>query len=255
MTDQHRMNGIKGASRAEREIIHGRWLADRDTEEIWGWQTPAGRLRANRRAALIISGAGMRSGQRILEIGCGTGLFTEMFAATGAEILAVDISAELLERARTRDLPQDRVTFAEKRFEDCDVNGPFDAVVGSSVLHHLEIDPAIQRMKALLKPGGRISFAEPNMLNPQVFLERKFHYLPVFSYTSPDETAFVRGRLARQLREAGFEEVAIQPFDWLHPSTPAPLIGVVQGVGRLFEALPLLREFSGSLYIRARLPK
>ena len=239
-------------SRAEREIIHGQWLADRDTEEIWGWETPAGRLRAKRRAELIISGAGLREGQRALEIGCGTGLFTEMFAATGAGILAVDISPELLERARARKLPPERVTFAAKRFEDCDVDGALDSIVGSSVLHHLDLDAAIRRMKLLLKPGGRISFAEPNLLNPQVFLERKFHYLPVFSYVSPDETAFVRWRLARQLSEAGFGDIAIQPFDWLHPSTPVPLIGVVKAAGRILEATPLLREFSGSLYISAR---
>jgi len=246
------MHATRGTSRAEREIIHGRWLADRETEEIWGWETPAGRLRAKRRAELIISGAKLGEGQRVLEIGCGTGLFTEMFAATGAEILAVDISPELLQRARARKLPQDRVTFAEMRFEDCDADGTFDAMIGSSVLHHLEVDAAIQRMKVLLKPGGRISFAEPNLLNPQVFLERKFHYLSVFSYTSPDETAFVRWSLARQLREAGFEDIVIRPFDWLHPSTPAPLIGAVRIVGGVLEAIPLLREFSGSVHIRAQ---
>jgi 2-polyprenyl-3-methyl-5-hydroxy-6-metoxy-1,4-benzoquinol methylase len=246
------MSGMKGASRAEREIIHGRWLADRDTEEIWGWETPAGRLRAKRRAQLIIAGAGLREGQRALEIGCGTGLFTEIFATTGAEIVALDISPELLERARARKLPQDRVTFAAKRFEDCDADVTFDALIGSSVLHHLDLDAAIRRMKVLLKPGGRISFAEPNLLNPQVYLERKFHYLPVFSYTSPDETAFVRWRLARQLREAGFQDIVIQPFDWLHPSTPEPLIGAVRSLGRVLEAVPLLREFSGSVCISAR---
>ncbi len=248
------MNAMKGTSRAQREIIHGRWLANRDTEEIWGWETPAGRLRAKRRAELIIAGASLREGQRALEIGCGTGLFTEMFAATGAKILAVDISPELLERARARKLPQDRVTFVAMRFEDCDADGAFDAMIGSSVLHHLDLDAAIRRMKVLLKPGGRISFAEPNLLNPQVFLERRFHYLPMFSYTSPDETAFVRWRLARQLREAGFEDIDIQPFDWLHPSTPEPLIGAVRSLGRVLEAAPLLREFSGSVCIRARNP-
>jgi 2-polyprenyl-3-methyl-5-hydroxy-6-metoxy-1,4-benzoquinol methylase len=246
------MSVTKGTSRAEREIIHGRWLADRDTEEIWGWETPAGRLRAKRRGELIIAGAALTAGKRALELGCGTGLFTEMFAATGAEILAVDISPELLERARARKLPSDRVTFASRRFEDCDADGTFDAMIGSSVLHHLDLGAAISRMKILLKPGGRISFAEPNLLNPQVFLERKFHYLPVFSYTSPDETAFVRWQLARQLRDAGFEDVVIQPFDWLHPSTPVPLIGAVRKLGRMLEAVPLVREFSGSVFISAR---
>src|ERR1700730_7439138 len=155
--------------RADREIKHGEWLAAHDTETVWGWGTPAGRIRARRRADLIIAGATLSPGKRVLEIGCGTGMFTEMFAATGATIIAVDISPELLTKARSRGLPPGQVTFCERRFEDCDVEGPFDSVIGSSVLHHLEIGSAIRRIKDLLKPGGKLSFAEPNMLNPQVF--------------------------------------------------------------------------------------
>ena len=258
-----RMGAIPGAKkqmasgaglRAEREIKHGEWLAARDTETVWGWGTPAGQKRAKRRAELIAAGAALSAGKRVLEIGCGTGLFTEMFAATGATIVAMDISPELLSKARARCLPARQVTFFEGRFEDCDAEGQFDAVIGSSVLHHLEIEAAIRHIKELLKPGGRMSFAEPNMLNPQVFLERKFHYLPIFSYTSPDETAFVRWRLERQLREEGFTEVTIRPFDWLHPSTPKILIKTVSAVGRFLESVPLLQEFSGSLSISAQLP-
>ena len=238
--------------RAEHEVRHGRWLAEQDTEKVWGWNTPAGRLRAQRRAQRIIEGAHVQQCCRVLEIGCGTGLFTAMFAATGAQILAVDISPELLTKARLRNLPAAQVTFLEKRFEDCEIDGPFDAVIGSSVLHHLDIDQAIERIKELLKPGGRIGFAEPNMLNPQVFLERKFHYLPMFAYTSPDETAFVRWKLAAKLRRAGFRDILIEPFDWLHPFTPKPLIGAVRAVGAFLESIPGAREFSGSLAISAQ---
>ncbi|MGD0482326.1 MAG: methyltransferase [Terracidiphilus sp.] len=238
--------------RAEHEVSHGRWLAEQDTEKVWGWNTPAGRLRAQRRAQRIIDGARVQQCGHVLEIGCGTGLFTAMFAATGAQIVAVDISPELLAKARLRNLPVAQVTFLEKRFEDCEIDGPFDAVVGSSILHHLDIDQAIERIKALLKRGGRISFAEPNMLNPQVFLERRFHYLPMFAYTSPDETAFVRWKLAEKLRKAGFHDITVVPFDWLHPFTPKPLIGAVRSIGTLLEAIPGAREFSGSLAISAQ---
>ena len=29
-------------TRAEHEVSHGRWLAEQDTEKVWGWNTPAG---------------------------------------------------------------------------------------------------------------------------------------------------------------------------------------------------------------------
>jgi SAM-dependent methyltransferase len=243
------------ATRAEREIAHGRILAQGDPESLWGWKTPAGRERARRRAGLIAQGAALAPGVLALEIGCGTGHFTEMFAATGARIVAVDISGDLLSKALSRDLPADRVRFLEKRFEECEVDGPFDAVIGSSVLHHLEIEEALAKIHGLLKPGGRMSFAEPNMLNPQVFVERKFTFLrPWLSYVSPDETAFVRWKLADALAKAGFAEVEIAPFDWLHPSTPEPLIRLTDGMGRVMERTPLVREFAGSLHIRCLRP-
>src|SRR5947209_2941817 len=79
------------ASRANHEILHGRKLAAGHAETTWGWGTPAGKQRASRRAAMIAHGARLGPGVRALEIGCGTGLFTECFALSGAEIVAVDI--------------------------------------------------------------------------------------------------------------------------------------------------------------------
>jgi len=184
-----------------------------------------------------------------LEVGCGTDNFTEIFAESGAGILAVDISRHLLEVARARNLPP-RVGFVEGRFEDLCVEGPFDAVVGSSVLHHLDVAEALDRIHGMLKPGGLIAFAEPNMLNPQIFVERKFRKL--FACVSPDETAFVRCALSRLLRGTGFENVRIIPFDWLHPALPPRLIPLALRVGRVLEKTPGLREFAGSLLISAR---
>ncbi|MDF1593422.1 MAG: hypothetical protein P1P89_18060 [Desulfobacterales bacterium] len=104
----------------------------------------------------------------------------------------------------------------------------------------------------MLKPGGVISFAEPNMLNPQVFFERKFRKF--FPYVSPDETALVRWNFQQSLLKADFRDIKIVPFDWLHPSIPEPLIGTVSLLGRVLEKTPLLREFSGSLCIKAVRP-
>ena len=238
--------------RWEREVLHGRSIAATGPELTWGWGTPAGQRRARRRADLIASAARLRPGLRVLEVGCGTGLFTEKFAAAGAHIVAIDVSPDLLAHARARNLPAERVQWVCGRLEDLRGAERFDAIIGSSVLHHLELHDALRTMHRLLKRGGAISFAEPNMLNPQVWLER--HPGPLrarFSYVSPDETAFVRWRLARDLDAHGFEGAAITPFDWLHPSTPSRAIGGVERLGRAMEAVPLAREFAGSLHIVA----
>lgn len=240
--------------RAQREIAHGEWLSGRDPEHVWGWSTPAGRVRAQRRAGLIARAAALRPGMRVLEVGCGTGLFTEAFARTGATILAVDLAEPLLARARSRGLAPERVSFLRRPFEECSALGPFDAVVGSSVLHHLDSRRTFPQIFELLRPGGRMAFAEPNMLNPQIALQKNVPWIKKRMGDSPDETAFVRWTVKRALRRAGYEEIDVRPFDWLHPMTPAVLIPVVSLVGTGVERVPLVREFAGSLLIRAVKP-
>lgn len=241
--------------RAIHEIKHSKILSQSDPELIWNWNTPAGRQRAKRRAKIITKGGQLGPGVYALEIGCGTGLFTEMFAKTGANLIAIDISPDLLNKAQARNLPPDKVLFMEKRIEDYDIDGSFDAVIGSSVLHHLDIETALIKIYSLLRPGGFMCFTEPNMLNPQVFIERKFRsLLPCLWYVSPDETALVRWKFRDLLIKTGFEKIKIIPFDWLHPTTPRPLIRLVSNIGKLLENTPILREFAGSLYVQCRRP-
>ena len=241
--------------RSENEITHGYKLVQSDPEKVWGWGTPAGQLRAIRRAEMIISGAKLKQGVRALEIGCGTGLFTVMFARTGAHLVAVDISGELLKFAHARGLPPNRVQFLEKRFEECSVDGPFDAVIGSSILHHLEIKDALFKIYSLLNPGGVMCFAEPNMLNPQILIQKNVPWIKKCFGDSPDETAFVRWSFRSLLLKTGFEKEEIKPFDWLHPATPVKLIEYVNFLGRFFENMPVIREFAGSLYIKCKRPE
>lgn len=235
-------------TRAEHEIAHGVWLASRDAIDTWGWGSPAGQRRAQKRAAKIIRAAGLRPGVRALELGCGTGMFTQQFAATGAEVTANDISPELIAIARKEN---PGVNFVLGRFEDIANTEKYDAVIGSSVLHHLDYEVALTKCRQLLKPGGVLAFAEPNMLNPQIAAERNFRRL--FPYISPDETAFVRFSLANKLRQHGFTDIRITPFDWLHPAVPKALISVVEALGQVLERLPIVREFSGSLLISCKL--
>jgi len=233
------------------EVEHGAQIADQ-AEEIWNWSSPAGQLRAKRRAELIISAAEIVSDSYALELGCGTGLFTRSFAQTGCRIEAVDVSEALLDRARERH-EGGRVSF---RVDDAEglsfADGLFDVVIGSSVLHHLHLERALAEIHRVLREGGRIAFAEPNMMNPQIALQRKVPLFRRWAGESPEETAFFRGKLASQLVSAGFVDVNVEPFDFLHPAVPRMLIPMVQGLGQTLEWLPGVREIAGSLIISAR---
>lgn len=239
---------LQKTARAAHEVEHGKFLAAAQAESIWGWGSPAGQVRALKRGRKIMAAAQLAPGMRALELGCGTGLFTQLFAQSGAQIVANDISPELIELAKKQN---PGVEFLVGRFEDLSSSQPYNAIIGSSVLHHLEIDEALEKSRQLLCPGGRFAFAEPNFLNPQVFAERTF-LRRALSYISPDETAFVRWSLAKKLKGLGFFEIKITPFDWLHPAIPQSMIKFVEAVGSLIEKTPFLREFSGSLLISAK---
>src|SRR5207245_5250793 len=84
--------------RVAKEIQHGRFLAEHGAGEIWNWESPAGKLRWARRVKML-SGH-LRLGMTVLELGCGTGYFTRELVRSGADIVAIDVSPELLEIAR-----------------------------------------------------------------------------------------------------------------------------------------------------------
>jgi 2-polyprenyl-3-methyl-5-hydroxy-6-metoxy-1,4-benzoquinol methylase len=235
--------------RIAKEIQHGRFLAEHGAGEIWNWESPAGKLRWARRVKML-SGH-LLPGMRVLEVGCGTGYFTRELARFGADIVAIDVSPELLEIAKANcSAPNVRYEI-QNAYELSYSDALFDSVVGSSVLHHLEIEQAIREIYRVLKPGGMIYFTEPNMLNPQIAIQKSVPWVKRKLGDSPDETAFFRWPLRRLLEQTGYRDVRIVPFDFLHPKTPVPLVDRLDAVGRFLESVPVISEFAGSLYIRA----
>ena len=127
------------------EIAH--WTDPRAVAAMTrGWSTPAGERRAARRVAWLAAEAGLGPGRVVLEIGCGTGCFTGPLAATGATLVAVDLSETLLGQARAAgSAPGARLAAADVEtlpFPDA----AFHGVVGVSVplaLRRLNLDPAL----------------------------------------------------------------------------------------------------------------
>jgi SAM-dependent methyltransferase len=235
--------------RLQNEIEHGKYLLAHGAGAVWNWETPAGRIRWARRVKMLTSH--LQQGQSVLELGCGTGYFTRELAVTGAQITAIDISPELL-RVAEQECSSGNVRFEiQNAYAMTFPDETFDSVVGSSVLHHLEIEAALREIQRVLKPGGSIYFTEPNMINPQVAVQKNVPAIKQRLGDSPDETAFFRRRLGPRLERAGFRAVRIEPFDFLHPRIPPSWITTVQNLGSFLEKVPLLCEMAGSLYIRA----
>ncbi len=234
--------------RLENEILHGKKLAAKGAEDVWNWSGPVGQARANRRAEYFVQTAHITSSDRGLEIGCGTGLFTrKVQEATRADITATDLSEDLLEEARAK-FPAGNFVVADAMHLEFPDNS-FDVVYGSSILHHLEMHKALDEIFRVMKPKGRMVFAEPNMLNPQILIQKNIPFIKAWLGDSPDETAIVRWKFETMMKFSGFREIRIFPYDFLHPITPKALIGVVHSVGAFIEKIPLLKEIAGSVII------
>jgi SAM-dependent methyltransferase len=237
-----------------REIEHHREIADH-AEIIWNWDSPSGRRRAQRRVELFVEAGRLGPGSRALELGCGTGVFLEKVAGSGARLSGLDLSQDLLAKARERVRTLDNVRLVAGNAERLPFpDGAFDVVYGSSVLHHLDLDASLREALRVLRAGGRAVFAEPNIINPQVAFMFHVGLTKRYFGVSPDEMAFSRFRAARALTDAGFGEVLVKPFDFLHPAVPPRWIDRVARLGAWVESVPLLREVSGSLLLVAQRP-
>jgi len=236
--------------RIEHEIEHGKFLAANGAGDIWNWESPAGKVRWARRVTMLTDF--IKPNSLLLELGCGTGYFTKEIAKTNANIVAIDISPELLTVAKNN-VACTNVSFRiENAYNMTFEDNQFDFVLGSSVLHHLDINKALSEVYRVLKKDGIIAFTEPNMMNPQIALQKNIPYIKRKSGDSPDETAFFRWSLSKLLELHGFKEIEIKPFDFLHPSVPKKFIKTVSSIGQFCEKIPLLKEIAGSIFIKAQ---
>jgi ubiquinone/menaquinone biosynthesis C-methylase UbiE len=108
------------------------------------------------------------AGRRVLELGCGTGSLAIMMARTGARVLAIDTSEEMLAVARRRIEAEGLAERVElRRLSALEVDtlprASFDAVVCTLVLSELsddEIRYVLAQTRALLAPAGQLLIAD-----------------------------------------------------------------------------------------------
>jgi len=95
-------------------------------------------------------------GDRALDLGCGTGVQTAMLADRYDEVLAVDLSAPMIEFARQH-RPRSGVRYELRDLRDVapDTDGRFDLVFSAYTLHHVDLDSALHRIRSLVRPGGQ----------------------------------------------------------------------------------------------------
>ena len=200
-----------------------------------------------------------KAGERILDVGCGTGQTSlELARAVGADgaVLGVDISATLLEVARRRAEGVPGLSFAEGdaqvfAFEPDAYDGAFSRF---GVMFFADPAAAFANIRMALKPGGRLAFVcwRPPAENPMMVLPMQaaaplLPPQPPSDPEAPGPFAFAdAGRTGRLLTTAGFEDVAFTPYDELVSpgdlETTLALSFRIGGLGGILRENPELRE-------------
>ena len=93
-------------------------------------------------------------GERILDVGCGTGYLTNLIAQAGARVVGIDNSSSMIARAHAvyPDLDLRVLSVTDFQFDT-----PFDAVFSNAVLHWvLDKEAAVDHIARAILPGGRL---------------------------------------------------------------------------------------------------
>ena len=220
----------EGAEAEQRLLDIVESLHDRSTfspeylDNIVDWST---RYHFSRARHCLLRPLDIGPGDRVLELGCGTGAITRYLGETGAEVTAVEgsLARARVAAARCADLPN--VTVIADDLQGAEVEGPYDWVTFIGVLEYAAAyseaeDPYQSYLQAAmrhLEPGGKLVVAIENQLGLKYFnacgedhLGKPFMGIQDLYQRTGGPRTFGRQALSRVLARAGLPQQ-----QWLYP--------------------------------------
>jgi SAM-dependent methyltransferase len=175
------------------------------------------------------------SGDRLLDIGCAAGLYTERLAESFREVHAFDVEPDRLRSFRDRvrgTAAGERIKISQMSVHDMGYpDATFDVVTAIEVLEHVpDLDSGLREIHRVLRPGGRFLITGPNRYFPLethgVLIRGRRHspgVLPGLPWVPPlhrklsDARSFTVRSLTRLIGPYGFElrahDYIMPPFD------------------------------------------
>ncbi|MDF9842112.1 MULTISPECIES: class I SAM-dependent methyltransferase [unclassified Paenibacillus] len=156
------------------------------------------------------------AGKRILDLGCGGGIYSKVLAQAGAEhVTGMDFSAEMLEGAAEYCAGMPNLTFMQGSAWNTGLPGQFcDLLLERALIHHIaELAPCFKEAHRVLKPGGR--FIIQDRTPEDCLLAGSPEHIRGYFFEKFPRLRELESRrrhsgeeVALQLRETGFQRVA-----------------------------------------------
>jgi ubiquinone/menaquinone biosynthesis C-methylase UbiE len=172
--------------------------ADADEYDVFAPQANARLIECFVRLSRLPKGA------RVVDLGCGSGVFTHLLAQSGCDCVGVDISSKLLAVGQSK---YPHIPFVQGDIEKLPFKAEsFDGALLSGVVHHLpDASACAAEVFRILRPSGRFVAFDPNRMNPFMWLYRD-HASPFYSAVgvTPNERPVLAREVARTFDNAGF---------------------------------------------------
>jgi SAM-dependent methyltransferase len=229
-------------------------LMEQGREAYWLRHRGTSPVKLRWRALAVRHSFHVLPGERILELGAGTGLWAEHLSSVlqgQNPITAAVFDESFLENAKK--LPNVEYVHVKDLFADLPAES-FDYIVGTGILCHDLYAQNLQAIHRLLKPGGQILFFEANHWNPQVFLKNLIRPLGRWAGNAECQIGLRKYILMKVASQQGFVDIDIIPYDIVHPRTPRSLLRATRSVAFILEHAPGIKDLCGTLYIWAKKP-
>lgn len=197
----------------------------------YGYDTEKGKAKLARKVARVVEILNLKRGDFVLELGCGTGVYSKLLSEYGLQVIAIDASEGMLKIARQRTRKVDflngdaqELTFKENTF---------DAVVGFYILQYCDASKTVKEAVRVVIPEGKVTFIEPNCLNPIVFAKTKIGLVKRLEHISREATSFRAAQLSNYFRLLNRVQVHYIEYGSLG----------------YFQRVPLVRQVAGSLIV------
>ena len=205
-----------------------------------------------------------RAGEHVLDVGCGTGATTiDLAKAVGVSgsVLAVDVSAPMLARARERATSLANISFLEADAATSQFESTKDLIFSRfGVMFFADPALAFTNLRGALKESGRLAFVCWRKLAENPWMEVPLTAAASFAPPSEPEPPHAPGplafadptRIATILAEAGFDDISITPFDSEFVVSENGIDGAVMAAMRIGPAARLVAEASDEVRPKIR---